>query len=96
MAEQLEVVDGDATAGDSDGEPEPFAYVPFGGAYRKCIGFALATLELQVLTVRLAQRMTWELENPDVRGAGVANFAPKGGLPIRVGPTARNPAPAGA
>lgn len=61
------------------GEPEPYSFVPFGGGYRKCIGFALATLELQVLTVRLAQRVTWELENPGVRGAGIANFAPKGG-----------------
>ena len=67
-----------------DGEPEPFAFVPFGGGYRKCIGFALATLELQVLAVRLAQRLTWRLENPDARGAGVANFAPKGGVPITV------------
>ncbi len=73
------------------GEPEPYSFVPFGGGYRKCIGFALATLELQVLAVRLAQRVTWELEKPDVRGAGIANFAPKGGLPIRVGPTAREP-----
>lgn len=71
------------------GEPVPFSYVPFGGAYRKCIGFALATLELQVLTVRLAQCVTWELENPDARGAGIANFAPKGGVPIQVGPAPR-------
>lgn len=68
----------------ADGEPEPFAFAPFGGGYRKCIGFALATLELQVLAVRLAQRLNWRLENPHVRGAGVANFAPKGGLPITV------------
>ncbi len=67
-----------------DGEPVPYSFVPFGGGYRKCIGFALATLELQVLTVRLAQRVTWELENPGVRGAGIANFAPKGGLPISI------------
>ncbi len=75
----------------ADGEPVPYSFVPFGGGYRKCIGFALATLELQVLAVRLAQRMTWELENPGVRGAGIANFAPKGGLPIRVGSTTRAP-----
>ena len=66
------------------GEPEPFAFVPFGGGYRKCIGFALATLELQVLAVRLAQRVDWRLHHPDARGAGIANFAPKGGLPITV------------
>ena len=68
----------------ADGEPVPFSFVPFGGGYRKCIGFALATLELQVLAARLAQRVDWELENPGVRAAGIANFAPKGGLPITV------------
>lgn len=74
----------------ADGEPEPFSFVPFGGGYRKCLGFALATLELQLLTVRLAQRLTWENERTDPRGAGIANFAPKGGLPITVtgGPVA--------
>lgn len=68
----------------AEGEPEPFAFVPFGGGHRRCIGFALATLELHVLAVRLAQRVSWRLDNPGVRGAGVANFAPKGGLPITV------------
>jgi cytochrome P450 len=66
------------------GEPVPFSFVPFGGGYRKCIGFALATLELQVLAVRLAQRITFQLDNPNVRAAGIANFSPKGGLPITV------------
>ena len=66
------------------GEPVPFSFVPFGGGYRKCIGFALATLELQVLAVRLAQQVSYTLDNPAVRGAGIANFAPRGGLPITV------------
>jgi cytochrome P450 len=66
------------------GEPVPFSFVPFGGGYRKCIGFALATLELQVLAVRLAQRAVWRLDRPSTRPAGVANFAPKGGVPITV------------
>ena len=68
----------------TDGEPVPFSFVPFGGGYRKCIGFALATLELQVLAVRLAQRLAWRLDRPRTRPAGVANFAPKGGVPITV------------
>lgn len=67
-----------------DGEPVPFSYVPFGGGYRKCIGFALATLELQVLAVRLAQRVDWELDQPEPRPRGLATFAPHGGVPISV------------
>jgi cytochrome P450 len=66
------------------GEPEPYSFVPFGGGSRRCIGFALATLELQVLAVRLAQRATWTLDRPEARGAGIATFAPKGGVPITI------------
>ena len=71
------------------GEPVPHSYVPFGGGYRRCIGFALATLELQVLAVRLAQRVAWTLDRPQVRGAGVATFAPKGGVPISISDAGR-------
>jgi cytochrome P450 len=66
------------------GEPVPYSFVPFGGGYRKCIGFALATLELQVLAVRLAQQVSWQLDRSTIRPAGVATFAPKGGVPITI------------
>lgn len=66
------------------GEPVPYSYVPFGGGYRKCIGFALATLELQVLAVRLAQRVRWRLHDPQPQPVGLATFAPKGGVPVTV------------
>jgi cytochrome P450 len=69
----------------ADGEPEPYSFVPFGGGARKCIGFALATLELQVLAVRLAQRARWTLDRSEAKGVGIATFAPKGGVPITVG-----------
>jgi len=59
------------------GEPVPYSFVPFGCGYRKCIGSALATLELQVLAVRRAQRVAWQLDRPTARPAGVATFAPK-------------------
>jgi cytochrome P450 len=68
----------------ADGEPVPYSFVPFGGGSRRCIGFALATLELQVLTVRLAQRVRWTLDRPKAKGAGLATFAPKGGVPITI------------
>jgi cytochrome P450 len=67
-----------------DGEPVPYSFVPFGGGHRKCIGFALATLELQVLAVRLAQHVSWTLDRSPIRPAGVATFAPKGGVAITV------------
>lgn len=70
--------------GDGGGEPVPYSFVPFGGGYRKCIGFALATLELQVLVVRLAQRLRWTLHDPTPTGVGLATFAPKSGVPITV------------
>lgn len=68
----------------ADGEPEPYSFVPFGGGSRKCIGFALATLELQVLAVRLAQRVSWRLDRPVARGVGMATFTPRGGVPLVV------------
>ena len=66
------------------GEPEPYSYVPFGGGVRKCLGFALATLELQVLTIRLAQTTDWTIRNRDVEPSGFANFAPRGGMPVTI------------
>lgn len=66
----------------ANGEPAPYSYVPFGGGARRCLGFALATLELQVLATRLAQSGTWTLGNADARPGGFANFAPLGGMPI--------------
>jgi cytochrome P450 len=69
----------------ADGEPAPYSFVPFGGGGRRCIGFALATLELQALAVRLAQRVTWSLDRPIATPYGLATFAPKGGVPITLG-----------
>jgi cytochrome P450 len=37
-------------------EPQPFSFIPFGGAYRRCLGFALALTEIQVAVTRLVQR----------------------------------------
>jgi cytochrome P450 len=66
-------------------EPAPYAFVPFGGGSRRCIGFALATLELQVIAVRLAQTVEWTNRRAAVRPTGIATLSPKGGVPIEVG-----------
>ena len=65
-------------------EPVPYSFVPFGGGARRCIGFALATLELQVMAVRLVQHVAWELRRTKVRPTGIATLTPKGGVPIEV------------
>jgi cytochrome P450 len=67
-------------------EPEPFTYIPFGGAYRRCIGFALALAEVQAVVVRLAQRTRLTLVDPEreVRGTGLSALRPDGGVRVRV------------
>jgi cytochrome P450 len=65
-------------------EPVPYSFVPFGGGYRRCIGFALATLELQVMAVRLAQQVEWQNRTSKVKPTGIATLTPKGGVPIEV------------
>jgi cytochrome P450 len=65
-------------------EPAPYSFVPFGGGNRRCIGFALATLELQVIAVRLMQQVEWRLRSTRLRPTGIATLTPKGGVPIEV------------
>lgn len=65
-------------------EPVPYSFVPFGGGARRCIGFALATLELQVMAVRLVQQVEWQLQRTKVRPTGIATLTPKGGVPVEV------------
>jgi cytochrome P450 len=65
-------------------EPAPFASVPFGGGYRRCIGFGLAKFEIKVAVVRLVQRTALEPLNRHIAATGVAANAPAGGVPVRV------------
>src|SRR5436190_15286527 len=64
--------------------PLPYSFVPFGGGPRRCIGFALATLELQVMAIRLAQQVEWRNRTTKVKPTGIATLTPKGGVPIEV------------
>ncbi|HEU5270530.1 MAG TPA: cytochrome P450, partial [Jatrophihabitans sp.] len=65
-------------------EPAPFSFVPFGGGYRRCIGFAFAELELRALIAELARRTELSLATGTVQPTGVATMWPKGGVPVRV------------
>jgi len=67
-------------------EPAPLTFIPFGGAYRKCIGFGLALTELHVVVARFVERTSLRLVDPHrvVKGTGIARMAPEGGVPVVV------------
>jgi len=65
-------------------DPLPYSFVPFGGGYRRCIGFAFATLELKVTLARLLQRVELELRSDDDTPVGTAGLRPRSGVPVRV------------
>ncbi|MFG2749368.1 cytochrome P450 [Streptomyces xanthophaeus] len=65
-------------------EPVPYAFVPFGGGYRRCIGYAFAELELRALIAELARRTDLALAGGPVQPTGIATMWPKGGVPVSV------------
>ena len=67
-----------------ESDPLPYSFVPFGGGYRRCIGFAFATLELKATLARLLQRAELELLSTDEAMTGTAGLRPKSGVPVRV------------
>ena len=67
-----------------DLEVDPYAFAPFGGGYRRCIGFSFATQELKVLLVEVLRRVEMTGLRPAVEPTGVAAISPKGGVPVRI------------
>ena len=65
-------------------EPLPYTFVPFGGGYRRCIGFAFALQELKVLLAEMLRRLDLRREPGRVRPTGTASLHPRDGVPITV------------
>ncbi|MFN8019324.1 MAG: cytochrome P450 [Acidimicrobiales bacterium] len=65
-------------------EVRPGAFVTFGGGARRCIGFAMATTELQVLAVELARAVDLDVPPEPPEPTGLATTVPRGGLPAVV------------
>ena len=60
-----------------------FAYFPFGGGPRVCIGAGFATVEATLLMVTILQRFHLELESPrEVVPAPAITLRPKGGIKV--------------
>jgi cytochrome P450 len=67
-----------------ESDPLPYSFVPFGGGYRRCIGFAFATLELKATLARLLQRVELDLLSDDETPVGTSGLRPQSGVPVRV------------
>jgi cytochrome P450 len=62
-----------------------FAYLPFGGGPRQCIGMGFATIEAQMILARIVQRFRLELvPGHRVEPEPVVTLRPRGGLPMRL------------
>jgi cytochrome P450 len=53
-----------------DQNHHPYAFVPFGGGHRACIGQDLARFELKVIAARLMQYVTFGDGGPEINGGG--------------------------
>ena len=66
-------------------EPAPLSFVPFGAGPRRCIGFALAIMEIKVVLAELVRRTDLELLTAqEPGGVGVVSMHPRGGVRVRV------------
>jgi cytochrome P450 len=68
-----------------DGAPEPFAWLPFGGGVRRCVGAAFATMELREVLREVVQRVELRPDRPAgerMRRRGVTLTPARGGRVI--------------
>jgi hypothetical protein len=63
----------------------PYAYVPFGGGYRRCIGSALALLEIKATLVAICQRARVSLvPHQRIEPTGLSAMYPRFGVHVAV------------
>ena len=77
----------------ADWEPAPFAFFPFGGGARRCIGDEFALREAEIVVAAIARRYSL-VKDPavEVGTAPMVTLRPAGPVPMR--PVARSVSPA--
>jgi cytochrome P450 len=72
--------------------PESYAWIPFGGGIRRCIGASFAEFEMRIVLREVLTRCDLHKASPQPEKTGRRNItlSPKGGTPVVV--TARRPA----
>jgi cytochrome P450 len=75
-----------------EGSPDTYAWIPFGGGIRRCIGAAFAEFEMRIALREVLTRCELHKANPAPEKVGRRNItlSPKAGTPVVV--TARHPA----
>ena len=75
-------------------DPSPYEYLPFGAGPRRCLGATFALMELKVVLSLVLQRYRLALR-PGARVAlgGSPLATPRYGMPMRILPAGRTPAP---
>ena len=65
-------------------KPDPYAYFPFGGGMRRCIGMAFALFEMKIVMVAMLRRAKLTLQRPGPCAVKLRGFvlAPDGGTPV--------------
>jgi cytochrome P450 len=69
-----------------DTKSDPYAFLPFGGGIRRCIGLAFALFEMKVVLATILARVSLELTRPEPAKVKLRGFthAPNGGVPVKV------------
>jgi cytochrome P450 len=67
-----------------DGAPSTYAWVPFGGGVRRCLGAAFAEMEMRVALTEIARRRTLRAARPEAERVARRNvtFSPAGGTQV--------------
>lgn len=79
--------DPDRFTAENEAKLPKYAYLPFGGGPRVCIGNSFAMMEARLILLTVLQRFSLHLATGQkVRAQQVFTLRPKGGLPMRIQP----------